>query len=137
MARFRFQTKNLFIAGGATVFATLPVLAFAGYKISSASHHIEPTVSENFQAAASMNDSTPPPIEPAPLNDTSVNVQVNGRKVSVPANGSTHQVINDSSGQTVVDISSEQSTQGQAGSSSYSSTSVQINSVLNNEQTDD
>lgn len=59
-------------------------------------------------------------------NSTNSSVEVNGQSVTVPDQGSTHQVIDDANGRTTVDISVDSNTSGS--STTRSSTRIDVDS---------
>lgn len=151
MARVRlFPTTNFFIASGAAFFAALPVLAVAGYQMNAHSQHTEPSFQAAVDNTPTLEDSTPAPAvalastadgnSSNSQSNISVSLDINGKPVNLPANGSTHQVITDGNGQTTVNFSAQNTSNGN-GRGGRSSTHLNINSsttnTINTEQTDE
>ncbi|HSW85006.1 MAG TPA: hypothetical protein VLF79_00115 [Candidatus Saccharimonadales bacterium] len=83
--------------------------------------------SDTESTHTSLNSST------TTTGDGSVNtsVDVNGKPINVPNNGTTHQTIVTPSQTTTVDVSNNRSTSGQSGNSSYNHTNVHVHSTSN------
>lgn len=63
--------------------------------------------------------------------DPNVNVNVNGQDVPVPANGSVHKEINDSNGNTSLDINVQNNNSGESQNNLYGGSSVNVYSNTN------
>lgn len=143
---------KLCLAVGASLFAALPPLAIAqasSNSSSAASPNPEPKT--DFVSSMSLTQvlsQVGGTIEPLSVStgtggstsnqtSNSVNVTVNGHTVTVPPNGTVSQTITSPDGhsRTSVNISSNQSSSGNASSSSQHVTS-DLNSTINTEQTD-